>query len=93
MHSAAPSNLSNELRIKDEATLESGIQMTFGGSAPVSPVPQLTPTSVEDDSKEMIGLSDEDEAEELEGLAREEQPQEKTAAERRAEKRKMKRFR
>ena len=71
----------------------------FGGSAPVSPVPQLTPTSADgdldehpDDDEDMIVVGGEEEEDEACSNL-ENGSVEKTAAERRAEKRKMKRFR
>jgi hypothetical protein len=81
------------------------IQTSFGGSAPASPVPQLTPTSQDADNDDRLLDDDDDDDEDglmgdEEGVAEGDgdgqgQPEtvEKTAAERRAEKRKMKRFR
>ena len=70
----------------------------FGSSAPISPVPQLTPTSAEgdpdehpDDDDDMIMVPGEEYDETCGNM--ENGTVEKTAAERRAEKRKMKRFR
>lgn len=66
-------------------------------SAPTSPVPQLTPTSAEADQEEAHGEIDDEMEMGLGDLDEEDVPVEgetpKTVAERRAEKRKMKRFR
>lgn len=80
-----------------EATSGPAPEQSFIASAPVSPVPQLTPTSAEaehdaeehpDDDDEMAIVGEEDDE-----TPTGSNPVEKTAAERRAEKRKMKRFR
>ena len=76
---------------------QSAVETTYGGSAPVSPVAAVSPTSAEaemDENREeeddMLGGADEDE----DALVKSEDTSvEKTAEQRRAEKRKMKRFR
>lgn len=69
-------------------------QPTFGGSAPVSPVERLTPRSQEAITGQEEALLEDDEMD-MEGAEQDEDAEKPpmTAAELRAHKRKMKRFR
>ena len=73
------------------------VETTYGGSAPASPAAQISPTSAEAEQQE-LGEEDEDligtiDEEDQTLTKTENDPIEKTAEQRRAEKRKMKRFR
>jgi hypothetical protein len=78
-------------------TPQQPLTTTYGGSAPASPLPQISPTSAEGDNDEQqddddeLGLLAEDG--EDDGQDGQEGGKERTAEQRRVDKRKMKRFR
>ena len=83
--------------IKQEQSGQPAVETTYGGSAPASPAAVISPTSAEaehedrqEDEDNLLGAADEEDdgAEKSESKS-----MEKTAEQRRAEKRKMKRFR
>ncbi|KAF2803733.1 uncharacterized protein BDZ99DRAFT_161421 [Mytilinidion resinicola] len=96
-HTSSPSSQRERITISNLEDLESGElpTMTFGGSAPASPVSRLTPPSLSGEKSDEHGDEQDDfqDGDIMSGDGDDEQKPAMSAAELRAQKRKMKRFR